>query len=161
MHRSTLATWTPQRNLTPLETTVKQVPSKDIHQWHIEESSFGHTWRGDQKWEGRGSIVYTRDIAGSVCFGRVMFFFEHANLGNTHTFAFVNWFDYPTEDADSMLYKCDTESRLEHGRLNAIVGMEELSIPLIVARDGDDCFILDFLDKTRCIKLLDWMEKAV
>ena len=133
-------------------------PQSTIHKWYNATSNTW-TWRGDEKYRGKGSVVSHRDpVTHQVVFGRVQYFFKHTYLDATHTFVYVVWFDFPSVDEESQLYMCkpDTHNPI----VNPILVMSQLSEPHIVAQDEDESiiFILDFMDRERSIELLGWIE---
>ena len=73
-----------------------------------------------------------------------------------HTCATVKWYGPPTMDEETALLVYDQASR--DTNISAVVKLEDLSEPLIVAVENTKVHVLDFMDRRRCLELLNWIE---
>jgi len=119
--------------------------------------------RGKWKWKGGadGSLVFARDERGIVVFGRILEFYNYTFEDRLHSCASVTWYKETRVDPATRLYTVKTGVPDEHPTLNPAVRVEDLSEPLIFAEEVDTStlFVLDFIDRTRMVELLNWMEE--
>ena len=71
--------------------------------------------------------------------GHIVRIFKHSFIGVTHTFTKVDVYDHVTEDCDCHLWFIPNINATRH----IIVGLENLSKPLITAKTDSELWILD------------------
>ena len=131
-----------------LNNSIVKFKSYRFRDSHNRLTTFGsqHSERTNSVHES--SYVHLKTTHSTNTFGRIQFIFNHTLNNNTHTLAYVHWFEDAVVDSISDLFHVNIKTR--NNSVQAIVYLTQLSKPLIHATDevdDDKLWILNHVQK--------------